>query len=251
EVVRDRDRVSAIVEMAPFLTEAKHIEQALLLVPEQKGGPHGWPVAALNVRLAELGNSQSALAKARAIVWPAHRLHALAGIAAKMLSPPPTEQIQEVLETTRLPSVQRSLASGFGLEDNPLLALVLRLAAEGRVDEALAGARAFPDFGTSGGAGTRVEALTQLASRLPGPTMSQTLREALAAARLVGDGRTRVMIVAKLLRQVPAPSADAIQAVLQAALSVVPLIGKDDERAEALGQLAAFLTPPLLEKALD
>jgi len=250
EAVGNRDRVEALVEMAPFLPKTNDIKAALLLVPNQKGEPHGWPVAVLSVRLAELGDSQAALAGARAIRAPAHRVDALAGIAAKMLAPVPEELIQDVLQTARLPPVQRSLAHSLNVTGESLLALALRLAKEGRVDEALSTARAFPNFHIDGGTGPRVQVLTLLAEHLHEPTQSQTLREAIVAAQVIADGRRRVMIVAELLRQVPALSTDEIQTVLQTALSIVPLISKDDEQAEALGQLAEFLTPPLLEEAL-
>jgi hypothetical protein len=250
EAVVGDERLGALVEMAPFLTGTSDIEAALRLVPDEEGAPQGWPLAALSIRLAELGNPETALAKARAIGSPARRLATLAGIAAKMPILPSKELIQEVLDATHLSAVQRSLASGFEVSEESLLALALRLAKGGRVNEALAAVRAFKKAGTGGGAGPRAEALTLLAEHLPEPAKSQTLREALAAAQVVGDGRTRVMIIAELVQQAPSLATNDIQTILDAALSAVSLIGEEHDQCKALGRLAAFLTPPLLEQAL-
>jgi hypothetical protein len=242
KLVNDQDQVRALVELAPFLTEPKYIEAALLLIPSRDGHPHSWSLMALSVQLAKLGEWQAALDKARTIEWPRHRLDGLAGIVTSMPSPLTEELIGEVLDVASQHSVQQNL-DNFEMAEQPLLVLALRLADEGLVDKALAAARAFPP-------GPRVEALTRVAERLKNPARSETLREALATARFIGDARERVTSITELLGQAPQLSAEQIQPVIQAALSVVPMIKEEKEQVGALERLAVFIPPSLLNEAL-
>src|SRR6266511_3925515 len=135
------------------------------------------------------------------------------------------------LHTCRRRSGGRCCVRRWASRVRVLSALALRLPEERRavLGEALGVARAIGDEES------RVQALSELASDLPG----ELLDEALTVARTVGDEESRVGVLSALALRLP--SSEERRAVLGEALGVARAIGDEESRVQALSELASDL----------
>ena len=106
--------------------------------------------------------------------------------------------------------------------------------------QGLAYARQVPD------AAQRVQAFSRLLPRLSEHERDQALRQALEAARAIGDEGSRARALAALAPHLTPPSATRPGQALEAARA----IGDEGSRARALAALAPHLTPPERDQAL-
>src|SRR5262249_3205616 len=125
-------------------------------------------------------------------------------------------------------------------EDTPLMRMALRLARDGRFEEALAAARSFP---------ARVAALSTVARILPEEMRKEVAREALAAGQRIQDSRAKIEAVRRCLGNSRPPLVD-LDELLADTLEEIRLLDAKDS-AVAVAAIGPMLPDSLRNRVIE
>jgi hypothetical protein len=280
DFVDPRDRAQALNALAPRLAETGYEEEALkdALTGQFRGHETPWPrivpclktlpglesafaaveqlqeaeaLSALAVRFVRVGERERGLAIARGIKNDWYRLDALSRIALALVPELPKDLLAGIFEAAGTRHAQSILAGQTDdIGEGPLMQLAVRLAGLGQTEFAVQLARAWPKVGDEGGSGARSFALTTLASHLPQADRNALLREAWAAAQMIGDGEKRVAAVARLLPYLDSNEKENLNDLLATSISLMGTIKNSELQLQMIRDFAPQLPSQFVDQVL-